>query len=386
MPQRHDPAQPAPARITAGELAVVLSHYELGVIDAVRRFKGGSRQSPKVLIETPAGRFLLKRRPAPATGSDHAAEARKVAFTHEVVLHLARHEFPVPTLIGTRGGNNSMLELATGVYELHRFVDGTRYARRPEQAHAAGWWQGRCHQLLAELSTSHPAPRRSYHDHPRIVPKLAQIAAALGSDDAAALCNALSDAYTHAARRATELGAAADPLQVVHGDWHPGNMLFRESTAEAIRFVPPRAPRAAGLVSGVFDFDAARMGHPLHDLANGGMQFAVHRHTRDTPTSPDPSTPASPSQWRIALDPALLHAFFAGHAAARGPLEPAARAAVPWLMIEALIVEVVVPIGVTGSFGKLSALPVLNLVQRAVDALAGQSERLVALLAEPYPS
>lgn len=384
MPAR--PEHPSTARITAGELAVVLSHYELGVIDSLRRFKGGSRQSPKVLIETHAGRFLLKRRPAPAPGADAAAESRKIAFTHEVVLHLARHEFPVPALIGTRGGNNSMLDLATGVYELHRFVEGVRYARRPDQAHAAGWWQGRCHELLAQLSTSHPAPRRSYHDHPKIVPKLAQIAAALGSDDAAALCSALADAYAQAARRATELGAAADPTQIVHGDWHPGNMLFRESTAEAIRFVPPRAPRAAGLVSGVFDFDAARLGHPLHDLANGAMQFAVHRHVSDPAASPGTQPASPPAPWRIALDPALLHAFFAGYAAARGPLEPAARAAVPWLMIEALIVEVVVPIGVTGSFGKLSALPVLGLVQRAVDALASQSERLVALIGEPYPS
>jgi homoserine kinase type II len=368
----------APARITAGELAVALSHYDLGVIESVRRFRGGSRQSPKVVIQTPAGRYLLKRRPPARAGAD----AARIAFTHEVVLHLARHGFPVPELIGTRAGGNSMLELGTGVYELHRFVEGERYARRPEQALAAGWWQGRCHALLRDLSTAFPAPHRAYHAHPKIPLRLEQLGASLASaagpatPDASGLCAALSAAYQNAAQRVDALMTGAEQAQVVHGDWHPGNMLFRDSTS-AIMHVPARAPRETGLVAGVFDFDAARLGLALHDLANGAMQFAVHRHVTGDQEA---------GAWRIALDPGLLRAFFAGYGGAAGPLPEASRLAVPWLMIEALIVEVVVPVAATGSFGKLPALPMLAVVLRAVEAMAAQADRLVACAGEPYSS
>src|SRR6185295_4371231 len=98
------------ARITAGELVVVCSHYDLGVIEEVRRFRGGSRLAPKVLIKTGTGEYLLKRR---APGAANAPT--KVAFTHEVILHLASMGFPVPPIIGTKvggaTGGNSMLQL-----------------------------------------------------------------------------------------------------------------------------------------------------------------------------------------------------------------------------------------------------------------------------------
>ncbi len=38
------------ARFDAAELAVVLSHYDLGVIESVTDFSRGSRRSPKVGI------------------------------------------------------------------------------------------------------------------------------------------------------------------------------------------------------------------------------------------------------------------------------------------------------------------------------------------------
>src|SRR6185295_15528046 len=85
------------ARITAGELVVVCSHYDLGAIEEVRRFRGGSRLAPKVLISTASGEYLLKRRaPGPSNSPT------KVAFTHEVILHLASRGFPVPAIVGTR--------------------------------------------------------------------------------------------------------------------------------------------------------------------------------------------------------------------------------------------------------------------------------------------
>ena len=161
---------PSRARITAGELVVVCSHYDLGVIEEVRRFRGGSRLAPKVQISTNTGEYLLKRR---AAGPSN--EPTKVAFTHEVILHLASRGFAVPSIIGTRavggggatrGAGNSMLQLGPsspgggGVYEVFRFVRGLRYDRTPEAAHAAGDALARCHHLLADFR---PLFRRIQH-------------------------------------------------------------------------------------------------------------------------------------------------------------------------------------------------------------------------------
>ncbi len=52
------------ATFDAAELAVVLSYYDLGVIESITEFARGSRRSPKVGIVGERGKFLLKRRAA----------------------------------------------------------------------------------------------------------------------------------------------------------------------------------------------------------------------------------------------------------------------------------------------------------------------------------
>jgi len=100
----------------AQELAIVLSHYDIGVIEDIKEFPRGSRKAPKLLVMTEQGKFLLKRR---ARGKD---EAFKVAFSHALQLFLAAKQFPLPHLIGTKKENNSMLQWRGGVYELFEYI------------------------------------------------------------------------------------------------------------------------------------------------------------------------------------------------------------------------------------------------------------------------
>src|SRR6267154_157338 len=86
----------------AEELAIVLSHYDIGVVEDIKEFPRGSRKAPKLLVNTEQGKFLLKRR---ARGKD---EAFKVAFSHALQLFLAAKQFPLPLLIGRKKDNNSM--------------------------------------------------------------------------------------------------------------------------------------------------------------------------------------------------------------------------------------------------------------------------------------
>src|SRR5258706_13852895 len=99
-------------RFGAEELVVVMSHFDIGVIESITEYPRGSRKAPKLLINAEQGEFLLK---APAPGK---ADPFKVAFSHALQLYLAGKQFPLPHLIGTKRENNSMLQWRNGVYEL----------------------------------------------------------------------------------------------------------------------------------------------------------------------------------------------------------------------------------------------------------------------------
>src|SRR6478672_9635402 len=108
-------------KFAADELVIVMSNFDIGVIESVREFPRGSRRAPKLLLTSEKGEFLLKRR---ARGKD---DPFKVAFSHALQLYLASQQFPLPHLIGTRKDNNSMLQHNGMVYELFEYIRGNSY-------------------------------------------------------------------------------------------------------------------------------------------------------------------------------------------------------------------------------------------------------------------
>ena len=124
------------------ELAIVLSHFDIGVIDSIVEFPRGSRKAPKLLIVSEHGKFLLKRR---ARGKD---DPFKVAFCHAIQLHLAAKQFPLPHLIGTKKENNSMLQWRGRVYEMFEYIPGQGYPQSLESTFDSGRVLGLYHKLL----------------------------------------------------------------------------------------------------------------------------------------------------------------------------------------------------------------------------------------------
>src|SRR5215212_9943775 len=151
------------------ELAIVVSHFDIGVIESVTEFPRGSRKAPKVLINTEHGKFLLKRR---ARGKD---EPQKVAFTHAIQMYLASKQFPLPHLIGTKKENNSMLQWRNGVYELFEYISGQSYPQTLEATFDSGRVLGLYHKLLLEFKTEFQPPSGSYHKTPAVEAGLRQI-------------------------------------------------------------------------------------------------------------------------------------------------------------------------------------------------------------------
>src|SRR4051812_23253249 len=144
------------------ELAIVLSHYDIGVIDSITEFPRGSRKAPKLLIVSDQGKFLLKRR---ARGKD---DPFKVAFCHALQLNLAAKQFPLPHLIGTKRDNNSMLQWRGAVYELFEYIPGQPYPQSLESTFDSGRILGLYHKLLETFKSEWQPPTGSYHMAPSV--------------------------------------------------------------------------------------------------------------------------------------------------------------------------------------------------------------------------
>src|ERR1700679_3271050 len=156
---------------SAEELAIVLSNFDIGIIDSIVDYPRGSRKAPKLLIVSEQGKFLLKRR---ARGKD---DPFKVAFTHALQLFLASKQFPLPHLIGTRKENNSMLQWRNGVYELFEYIPGQTYPQNHEATFDSGRILALYHKLLEDFKSEWQPPSGSYHAAGAVEPRLKHITA-----------------------------------------------------------------------------------------------------------------------------------------------------------------------------------------------------------------
>ncbi len=340
----------------ADELAMVLSHYDLGVISKIREYPRGSRRAPKLVLKSERGRFLLKRR---AQGK---SDPYKVAFCHGIQLHLSAKQFPLPHLIGTRTDNNSMLRLGDYIYELFEYIKGTPYDQSPEATHDSGKALGLLHKLLRDYEVKYQPPTGSYHNAASVFNAFIQIPRTMAqrypnqsAEDARQtddLVRTLRGFYDDAVQRVEDAGLSDWPGQIVHSDWHPGNMLFRGT-----------------LVVAVIDYDAARINQRVLDVANGALQFSILGGNED------------PLTWPEGIDMTRFKRFLLGYdSVPDNVLTRAELRTIPWLMCQALIAEAVIPIATTGLFGKLDGGVFLEMVRRKCVWLQEHAEHLVAIV------
>ena len=148
--------------------------------------------------------------------------------------------------------------------------------------------------------------------------------------------------------------------QAIHGDWHPGNVLFTPA---------PPTERHPGVVRGIVDFDASRMEPRIVDLANGLLHFAM-RSTRDR----------TPDAWPTSLSPTRIKAMISGWREGVGGSIPGESRVLAPLMIEALIAESIVPIARNGTFAGVPGLPFLAMVGEKAGWIDSQASALGELI------
>ena len=327
------------------ELAVVLSNFDIGVIDSVVEYPRGSRKAPKLLIVSEQGKFLLKRR---ARGKD---DPYKVAFSHAIQLFLAGKQFPLPHLMGTRKDNNSMLQWRNGVYELFEYIPGQGYPHTLEATFDSGRVLALYHKLLHDFQSEWQPATGSYHAAPSVEQGMKLIPNTIQAPekDLHNLLHFLMDSYKSAWKQADEQGLDRWPKQIVHADWHPGNMLYRDNRVVA-----------------VIDYDSARTLPRVIDVANGALQFSIIGGDEDV------------AKWPEYLDETRYRRFLRGYDEVMLLSEAEIRS-MPWLMIEALIAEAVFPIAATGTFGRMEGLSFLQMVQRKVYWMQRSADKLMEI-------
>ncbi|OHB67855.1 MAG: hypothetical protein A2Y76_01760 [Planctomycetes bacterium RBG_13_60_9] len=319
------------ANFSSEELVRVLSHYDIGIVDRVKPLAAGNRRAPKVVVTADKGTFLLKRRPR---GGD---DLERVAFAHAVQQHLANKGFPVANLLVTTNEQTTALSLENHIYEFFQFVTGSRYDGSPEETREAGRQLAIFHRHLADFAGCGEHSPWCFHDSAIVRRHLKLISSDKRTESSRktqAVAQDLLLRYDKSSVRVNQLGFSSWKRQVVHGDWHLGNLLFADHKIIA-----------------VVDFDSVRIASPVTDLANGMLQFSI---VADRP---------NPAQWPAHCDRDRLLQFLAGYREVT-KLSQRKRYGLVDLMIETMIAEAVLPVAATGFFGHHSGLDFLQMILR----------------------
>ena len=322
-------------QLSQREIDAVMRHYRVGQIKDIKELPEGSVYSPKVVLETERGTLLLKRR---ARGLDMPA---LVCFGHEVLLGCMAQGLCVPPLLATHDDANSMVQHDDHIYELFVFIQGERFSPdRPAHAQQLGALLAETHRAMDHIQPSfEPVHETGTVDMSRLLPL---------QDAASDVPSALVEGMTRVMQYGDELAQAnAHPPAIVHGDWHPGNMIFRADTLVA-----------------VCDFDNTRMGSRERELAQGLMHASL---VTPKPGQTASQTPAEPSRERLT-------AFWSGFRQQNGQGNPRTIAG---LMPVAMVDEALASVG--PQLGE-QHLPLLTAVWRKAQWLDAHQQSLIDLL------
>ncbi len=342
--------------IDGQDLAIVLSRYDIGAIERISDYRKGSRRAAKMLVGASKGKFLLKRR---AHGNDVLAQ---VEYAHEVQNRLKEHGFPVAGLVETIDGN-TFVEHDNRIYELFRFIYGKRFDKSNPAAAESGRVLAHFHNILREFHLEPAVKKISFHQGENFFAVITEVHDILvkhekpehheGMLDTVAF---LREQYETAYTMVESVGFSTLPTSIVHGDWHPGNTLYKD-----------------GEIIAVIDFDSLRICPRITDIANGALQFSMRMGGAE-------NVEQWPNSFRGHTIQSMVQAY---DQFTTLPIMASERSIFPSLMIEALIVESIIPIHKTGSFGRVRGSAFLKMVEQKLHWLIPRMERVIDVIQPP---
>jgi len=107
------------AHFSSNEMAVVLSHFDIGIIRQLKSLSAGNPQTPKTVVVSDKGLYILKRRPH---GKD---DPIRVSLAHAIRAFLVTRGYPVAAAMHPRDNSRSFLHINDHIYELFEYIRGT---------------------------------------------------------------------------------------------------------------------------------------------------------------------------------------------------------------------------------------------------------------------
>ena len=338
--------------IDGQDLVIVLSRFNIGAIEKIADYRKGSRRAAKMIVVTSMGQYLLKRR---ACGRDGRAQ---VDFAHAVQRRLSEHRFPVAGLIETVDGE-TLVEHNGRIYELFRFIRGNRFDKSNPAAAESGRVLAHFHDILREFPNELES-KNSFHLNMSFVSKIGDVASRLTlhepSDQLEGIESSveyLQSQYENAFTKVESVDFSSLPTSIVHSDWHPGNMLYKD-----------------GEIIAVIDFDSLKVSPRVSDIANGALQFSIRMGEVENVDS-------WPNSFRGHTIQSLVQSY---DQFTKLPLMASERSIIPFLMVEALIVESVIPIIKSGSFGRVRGSSFIRMVERKLRWLEPRTQRVIDVI------
>jgi len=340
-------------QIDGQDLTIVLSRYDIGSIEQLSDYRKGSRRAAKMLIGSAKGNYLLKRR---AVGNDLKAH---VEFAHAVQKRLEEHRFPVAGLVDTIDGT-SFVEHNNRIYELFRFINGKRFDKSNPAAAESGRVLAHFHDILRDFPQEPNVKKQTFHQGESFYAIISEINEVLAKheskDELVGMHDTISyirEQYEIANKKINEVGFSSLPSNIVHGDWHPGNTLYKD-----------------GEIIAVIDFDSLRVSQRVTDIANGALQFSMRMGDAEEVDS-------WPDTFRGHTIQSMVQSY---NQFATLPIMASERSIIPLLMIEALIVESIIPIHNIGSFGRVRGSTFLRMIERKLNWLLPRIDRIIDVI------
>jgi Ser/Thr protein kinase RdoA (MazF antagonist) len=228
---------------TAAELSLIAEHYALGGVENVEGDLGGLF-NVNLKVVTAKGAFVVR------VLSGLATEAG-VRYGTAVAEHLHSQGIPALCPLRTRTGETHM-RLGQRIVQVTPFVEGVKFEYIERQAESCGRMLRRCHDALFGFPQG-PIPVWSNLPSPAILED--GVRTLLNRSDVTEQVDGFSTTTLLQVyeRVAEGWDSTVDslPQTVIHGDWHPWNLLFDD----------------VGGVRAVMDFDFAQRAARIHDVA-----------------------------------------------------------------------------------------------------------------------
>ena len=245
---------PSPG-IEPGALDALLRHYDLGGGYVVVAPAGGTANA-NVLVRCARGKVFCRRRSRRYSSED------QVVYEHAVMRHLAAKGIGGPRPLRTRDGGTWVRD-GEDVYEVACFVEGTAFKPQSlDQLRAAGEGLAAFHEALDDFVAPVPKDLPRYDDPKDIRAGYESLLPQATAEQGRGVQRVLR-VVAKLERDFPDAMYEALPHCIIHGDYHPANVLF-----------------VGNRLAGIFDLDWVSLQPRVRDLSDGLYYFAGRRAAR----------------------------------------------------------------------------------------------------------